>query len=86
PVLWSAAGYDWRAKSAQQIVDNVARKVRGGEVILLHDGDHRAPDGDRSLSVAATDLLLRRYRDEGYEFVNVSQMMQPAAASGGNHA
>ena len=84
PVLWSAAGYDWKAKSAQQIVDNLARQVNGGEVILLHDGDHRAPDGDRTLTVAAIDLLLRRYRDEGYEFVTVSQMMKPAAVPGGN--
>ena len=84
PVLWSAAGYDWRAKSAQQIADNIGRRVRGGEVILLHDGDHRQPDGDRSLSVAATELLLRKYRDEGYEFVTVSRMMEAAAASGGS--
>ena len=86
PVLWSASSYDWSARSAQEIVKNVGRQVRGGEVILLHDGDHRAADGDRSLSVAATDLLLRRYRDDGYEFVTVSQMMKPtpAAASGGS--
>lgn len=81
PVLWSATSYDWRAHSAEEIVSNVARQVRGGEVILLHDGDHHRPDGDRSLSIAATASLVRRYRDEGFEFVTVSQMMEPSTAS-----
>lgn len=81
PILWSATSYDWRAQSAKQIVDNVARQVRGGDVILLHDGDCARPDGERAFSVTATDELVRRYRHDGYEFVTISQMMDAARAS-----
>ena len=81
PILWSASSYDWSAKSAWQIVDNVTRQVRGGDVILLHDGDHKRPDGDRTFSVQATDELIRRYRSEGYEFVTVGEMMSNARSA-----
>lgn len=81
PVLWSATSYDWSAKSAEQIVHHVRRQVRGGELILLHDGDHKHPDGDRSLSIQATDELVRGYRQDGYEFVTVGGMLNAQAES-----
>jgi peptidoglycan/xylan/chitin deacetylase (PgdA/CDA1 family) len=81
PVMWSASSYDWRATSADQIVDNLVRQIRGGEVILLHDGDYKRPNSDRSLSVQATDEVVRRYRGEGFEFVTVSQMLAAPAHS-----
>lgn len=81
PILWSATSYDWRAHSAKQIVDNVARQVHGGDVILMHDGDCARPNGDRGFSVTATNELVRRYRDEGYEFVTVSRMMSSTPMS-----
>lgn len=81
PVLWSATSYDWSAKSAEQIVNHVTRQVSGGEVVLLHDGDHKRPDGDRSRSVEAADEIVRRYQGEGYEFVTVGEMMSSAAAA-----
>jgi peptidoglycan/xylan/chitin deacetylase (PgdA/CDA1 family) len=76
PVMWSASSYDWKAPSAAQIVANLNRQVRGGDVILLHDGDCKQMGGERSLSVQATGEILRRYRGEGYEFVTVGEMMR----------
>jgi peptidoglycan-N-acetylglucosamine deacetylase len=71
PVMWNVTGYDWNARSASEIEKNVRRQMRGGDVILLHDGGHRAIGADRGQTVMATDNLIRRYRDEGYEFVTV---------------
>ena len=79
PIMWSVTGYDWKATSANQIVEKVARQVNGGDVVLLHDGGHKRLGTDRSFTVRATDELLRRYLGEGYEFVTVPEMMREDA-------
>jgi peptidoglycan/xylan/chitin deacetylase (PgdA/CDA1 family) len=50
--------------------------MQGGDVILLHDGGHRALGADRAQTVIATDDLIRRYKEEGYEFVTVPKMIK----------
>jgi peptidoglycan/xylan/chitin deacetylase (PgdA/CDA1 family) len=85
-VMWNVTGYDWNAPPAAVIESKVARQMRGGDVILLHDGEHRAMGADRAQTVIATDNLIQRYKNEGYEFVPVPEMMkavshQPAAIS-----
>jgi peptidoglycan-N-acetylglucosamine deacetylase len=73
-VMWNVTGYDWTAPPAAEIEMKVARQMRGGDVILLHDGGHRAMGADRAQTVIATDNLIRRYKDQGYEFVAVEEM------------
>jgi peptidoglycan/xylan/chitin deacetylase (PgdA/CDA1 family) len=68
PVMWNVTGWDWNAPPAEQIERKVARQVRGGDVILLHDGGHKQMAADRSQTVIATDRLITRYKAEGYEF------------------
>jgi peptidoglycan/xylan/chitin deacetylase (PgdA/CDA1 family) len=76
PIMWNVTGYDWNAASAEQIERKVTRQVRGGDVILLHDGGHRDFGADRSYTVTATDRLISRYKSEGYEFVTIPEMMR----------
>jgi len=40
PVMWNVTGYDWNAPPAAEIERKVAKQIRGGDVILLHDGGH----------------------------------------------
>src|ERR1700675_2666683 len=47
-VMWNVTGYDWSAPSATQIEKKVTRQMRGGDVILLHDGGYRAMGADRT--------------------------------------
>jgi peptidoglycan/xylan/chitin deacetylase (PgdA/CDA1 family) len=75
--MWNITGYDWKAPSPEYIERKVGRKIRGGDVILLHDGGHAAFGTDRSASIAAVDRLLTRYLAEGYKFVTIPQMMAP---------
>lgn len=84
PVMWNVTGYDWQAPSAEYIERKVTRKIRGGNVILLHDGGHRAFGADRSYTITATDHLISRYKSEGYEFVTIPEM--GAAAVSGQHS
>jgi peptidoglycan-N-acetylglucosamine deacetylase len=76
PIMWSVTGYDWDAPPAAEIEGKVTKQLRGGDVILLHDGGHRQMGADRSQTVLATDHLLSRYKSEGYEFVTISQMLE----------
>jgi peptidoglycan/xylan/chitin deacetylase (PgdA/CDA1 family) len=75
PVMWNVTGYDWNAPPAAVIERKVAKQIRGGDVILLHDGGHKHMGADRSQTVIATDRLIARYKSEGYEFVTIPRMM-----------
>jgi peptidoglycan/xylan/chitin deacetylase (PgdA/CDA1 family) len=88
PVMWNVTGWDWKGKPAEYVEKKVSEQIRGGDVILLHDGSHAAFGADRSQSVVATDRIIARYKSEGYEFVTVPEMMgksvlgsQPAVLS-----
>jgi peptidoglycan/xylan/chitin deacetylase (PgdA/CDA1 family) len=75
PVMWNVTGYDWNAPPAAEIERKVRRQVRGGDVILLHDGGHKQMGADRSQTVIATDQILTRNRSAGCSFVTIPQMM-----------
>jgi len=88
PVMWNVTGWDWKGKPAEYVEKKVSEQIRGGDVMLLHDGSHAAFGADRSQSVVATDRIIARYKSEGYEFVTVPEMMgksvlgsQPAVLS-----
>ncbi len=75
-VMWNVTCYDWKAKSAEEIVKHAERQIRGGNVILLHDGEYHRIGVDRSRSVEASDRILTRYKGEGYEFVTIPAMIE----------
>jgi len=81
PVMWNVTGWDWKGKPAEYVERRVSRQIRGGDVILLHDGNHEAFGADRSQTVVATDRLIARYKAEGYEFVTVPEMMERPVVS-----
>lgn len=76
PVMWNVTGYDWNAPPVEEIERKITRQIRGGDVILLHDGGHKQMGADRSRTVLATDRLIARYKSEGYAFVTIPQMLQ----------
>jgi peptidoglycan-N-acetylglucosamine deacetylase len=76
PIMWSVTGFDWSAKSSDAIVQKVESEIashhnRYGEIILLHDGSHRALGTDRKYTVAATRELLKKHAGEGKQFVSI---------------
>lgn len=76
PVMWNVTGYDWNAPPAAAIERKVINQMRGGDVILLHDGGHKQMGADRSQTVVATDHLISRYKSEGYEFATIQRMLE----------
>jgi peptidoglycan/xylan/chitin deacetylase (PgdA/CDA1 family) len=75
PVMWNVTCYDWQSRSADEVVAHARRQIRGGDVILLHDGDQRRMGADRTGTVEATDRLIAQYTAQGYEFVTIPEMM-----------
>jgi peptidoglycan/xylan/chitin deacetylase (PgdA/CDA1 family) len=82
PIMWNITGYDWNAPPAKVIEAKVSKHIRGGNVILLHDGGHKQLGEDRSQTVLATDDLLARYNSEGFEFVTIPKMMKTESPPG----
>ena len=92
--MWSLMCYEWRRRSAAELIERLgvveihsrvrrtrARSAaagagvnRGGDVILLHDGDFRALGADQRHVLAALEHWLPRWRDAGLEFVTMDQV------------
>jgi peptidoglycan/xylan/chitin deacetylase (PgdA/CDA1 family) len=79
PIMWNVTGFDWTAPPAEVIEQKVTKQIRGGDVILLHDGGHKEMGADRSQTVLATDHLIAKYKSEAHEFVTIPQMLQKNA-------
>jgi peptidoglycan/xylan/chitin deacetylase (PgdA/CDA1 family) len=67
---WSRLCYDWKPQPSERVIARLAR-VRACDIVLMHDGDHRALGGDRAHVVTALEHWLPRWRDGGLEFVTI---------------
>ena len=76
PVMWRVTCFDWAAKSHEEILKHARRQIAGGEIVLLHDGGHLRMGEDRSHTVRASDELIGEYKDKGFVFMTVTELMQ----------
>jgi peptidoglycan/xylan/chitin deacetylase (PgdA/CDA1 family) len=81
PIMWNVTGYDWNAPPAAAIESKVEKQIRGGDIILLHDGGHKQMGADRSQTVIATDHLIARYKTEARQFVTIPAMQHSRSCS-----
>ena len=72
-VMWSRRARDWNPQPAEPVIERL-RRVRGGDIVLLHDGDHRVLDGDRAHTLAAVKNWLPRWKDAGLSFVTLDDV------------
>jgi peptidoglycan-N-acetylglucosamine deacetylase len=72
-VMWSRWARDWKPQPTEPVSRRL-RGVRGGDIVLLHDGDHRVVNGDRRHTVAALEYWLPRWKDAGFKFVTLDGM------------
>ena len=77
-VIWSVTLWDWSKRvTTEKIMRKAERQIKGGDVILLHDGCNEAMGWDRSHSVEATELILTQWKQQqGNEFVTVPEMIE----------
>ncbi len=66
PVLWAADGRDWRQRATPDgICERVARRLLGGNVILLHDSDFYGAHESWRNTAAALEPLLEQIEQRG---------------------
>lgn len=68
--MWSRWARDWKPQPAKRVIHRL-RRVIGGDIVLLHDGDHRSPEGDRHHTVTALAYWLPRWKDAGLKLVTI---------------
>jgi peptidoglycan-N-acetylglucosamine deacetylase len=74
PLLWSAWGRDWpRRATPVAIAERTTRRLRPGDVVLLHDSDAYSSDGSWSRTAAALPAVLAAIAALGVPAVRVTQ-------------
>ena len=69
-IIWNVDSHDWEEPGVQTILDICLGGVDSGDIILMHDGG-----GDRSQTVEALPQIIDGLREQGFEFVTVSELM-----------
>lgn len=75
-VMWSIIGQDWKLPAAA-IADRVISRVRGGDIICLHDGRGTLKDPDTRPTLEAVRRIVPELLEKGYYFETVSQLLCP---------
>ncbi|RVU98154.1 polysaccharide deacetylase family protein [Coriobacteriales bacterium OH1046] len=69
-VIWNVDSRDWELPGADAIVENCTSGIENGDIILLHDGG-----GDRSQDIEALPRIIDILREQGFELVTLSELM-----------
>jgi peptidoglycan/xylan/chitin deacetylase (PgdA/CDA1 family) len=69
-VNWDVDPRDWADPGVSAIVSNVIDDARNGSIVVMHDGG-----GDRSETIAALPSILSHFRNRGYTFVTVADLL-----------
>ncbi len=81
--LWTRAMFDWKPQPPERMIGRMAR-VRGGEMLLMHDGDHRIQNSDRSHVLRSLEHWLPRWADDGFEFPTIDDLARPPLPAAAN--
>jgi peptidoglycan/xylan/chitin deacetylase (PgdA/CDA1 family) len=77
-ILWTDDPGDWRSVSRTVLADHIARFATSPEIVLLHNG--------RPETVAMLPDVIQRFRNAGYTFVTVTELLRRAGPDALNHA
>jgi len=71
PVMWSVVPEDWVSPGVAIVVQRVLNQVENGSLIVLHDGVCGGSE-----VAQATELIIKKLRSQGFNFVTVEQLWQ----------
>ena len=77
-VGWSLRSRDTLTADPERIAARVLRRIRPGDIVLLHDG-HDQPGRHRPACARAVPLILRGLREKGLECSTVSELLKRPA-------
>ena len=67
-ILWTVDSADWKVKNTEKILNNILPNVKDGSIVLMHD--------NHSYAVKALDEIIKNLKDQGYQFVTVSELLE----------
>jgi peptidoglycan/xylan/chitin deacetylase (PgdA/CDA1 family) len=73
-VGWGWMLWDWnwfRPRTADSIVRRIAARVSAGDIVVMHDGDEKAPRKEQRQTVEAAARLIPALRARGFSFGTV---------------
>ncbi|AFZ00547.1 polysaccharide deacetylase family protein [Calothrix sp. PCC 6303] len=70
-IMWSADSHDYKRPPAARLVGNVMRDSKPGGIVLMHDGG-----GVRDSTVKALPAMIEKFRNSGYRFVTMPEMLE----------
>ncbi len=74
PIGFSYPIYDVENPPAQELVDRTLRKVKGGDILLMHDGFPSYKPGSRSSLVEALPAIIEGVQKKGLTFVRLEDV------------
>ena len=72
---WTFGVWDTARPGAETIRRRVRERLRGGAIVLLHDGDGYDPEGDRTQTAAALPAIIADIRDAGFRLGHLSELL-----------
>lgn len=69
-ILWTVDSLDWKTSDKNKIVQKIIKSVKNKSIILMHDF--------YSQSVEALPEIIDKLKEQGYEFVTVSELKELA--------
>ncbi|MBD2362015.1 polysaccharide deacetylase family protein [Anabaena minutissima FACHB-250] len=70
-IMWSSDSIDYSQPRVPNLINNVFRSAKPGGIVLMHDGG-----GDRSQTVQALPEIIAKFRNQGYSFVTVPELLE----------
>jgi peptidoglycan/xylan/chitin deacetylase (PgdA/CDA1 family) len=74
-VMWTTLGLDWK-HNADQVAGRVLRRMRGGDIVCLHDGRELRPNPDIRTTCQAVRQIIPRVFERNLAFVKASEMLR----------
>jgi peptidoglycan-N-acetylglucosamine deacetylase len=69
-IMWSSDSSDYSRPPVSRLISNVMREAKPGGIVLMHDGG-----GNRSNTVEALPQIIETFREQGYRFVTVPELL-----------
>ncbi|MCG6133617.1 MAG: polysaccharide deacetylase family protein [Nostoc sp. LLA-1] len=70
-IMWSSDSLDYARPSVPRLINNVFGHAKPGGIVLLHDGG-----GNRSQTVQALPEIINKFRQQGYSFVTIPELLE----------
>ncbi|MFB5763426.1 polysaccharide deacetylase family sporulation protein PdaB [Paenibacillus medicaginis] len=75
-IQWDTDSLDWKNPGTQKIIDRVVSRAHPGDIVLLHASDSSQQTHE------ALPVIIDKLREQGYEFVTVSELLQQGTQQG----